>query len=1217
LKSFIGIKITILFIFIFGSICAISIPSFAIKAPKKSFDTKTGTVILPLRGSSGKIRKKKKGPSKAQLELGKGIDEIRWNIVTGGPDIVRDKSLTSASSESPKDIAYRFLKEYKVLWGLKNPKKNLSLTRSINTEYCTVLHFQQMHKGIPVDSGFVIDVNSEGCLTSIMGKYYPDIEIDVKPKISAQAAWAVANEHYEKYKNMKKLRRKIGELSACPKLLIYPTGNKDYLLWKFSGADDTWFYYVDADDGIIQGAYTKIYNQYTDATGFVLQPPAVDAAVSVDFRLFLDPNTNRYNFYDDISTNTLYLGTFDANNHSFNVDSNTPNISDDPINNVFVSAHYYLGKSIEFYMDEFGRNGANNRDLPMAIVTNCLWLDANNRPTGDNAYFNGGNAIFMGAGTTYCSNIAGGIDIIAHEFSHGVTRYMDPNDPAYTGLVYAGESGALNESFSDMMGCAVEYWLSDNVNKFENTFEWLIGEDVTIANKIHGKPYGRNMADPNDTMQPCTYPPDPNINDGYWISTKDMANDSGGIHTNCGVPNKMFYLLAEGGTYNNVQVDGIEIENAAQLIYETHKNRWSSHTGLNFSEARDDCIAEAIKKDNTNGTEWRKSIQNAWAAVGVGEKYTDDYEPDNSMTEAKEIEFDVQQTHSISPIGDQDWMLFTLDSTKLVKIETSGPSGDTRMWLKDDVGNTIEYNDDGGSGWFSLITRELDAGTYYIQIDEYGNNNEIATYYIDLTEVELDSYEPDNSSSEANIVASDHRQIHSIVPKDDADWMYIELSCISNIIIETSGPGTWSDTYLRLYDASLNQIAYNDDGGYNLYSRISLTGLVPGVYYIKVHSYGYYYTIDQYNIDLTIRDTYEPDNTFLESKPILIEEIQSHSIIPENDVDYIRFDLPVYSKIPRVTIETNGPTYSDTRMWLFNVAYNQIAYNDDGGQGLYSKIVYTELLPGTYYIKVDEYSNNDQIGLYDIIITVELLGDDFEPDNTYLYATQISFGINQSHSIAPNYDIDWVKFTLPWYQYPPTVTIETSGPKNDDTRIWLYDAALNLIDYDDYDGPGSFSKIVCSGLPAGTYYVKIDEDGNNEEIDLYNIKATVEEAVHEPDNYEPDNTSSTAKRIYIDSTQTHSIVPENDVDWVYFDLPWYPRVPTITIETDGPEDDDTRMWLYDAYMNLIEYDDNGGPGSFSEIEVIGLWAGRYYVKIDEDNNDVEIDEYEIQLDVDY
>jgi len=118
----------------------------------------------------------------------------------------------------------------------------------------------------------------------------------------------------------------------------------------------------------------------------------------------------------------------------------------------------------------------------------------------------------------------------------------------------------------------------------------------------------------------------------------------------------------------------------------------------------------------------------------------DGYEPDDTSAEATALVSGVAQTHSICPTGDEDWTTFTLTTTSGIILETSGVSGDTRMWLYDSNLTLIEYNDDFG-GLFSRIDRicgadPLAEGTYYVKIDEYGDNNPIDSYDLLLTATE-------------------------------------------------------------------------------------------------------------------------------------------------------------------------------------------------------------------------------------------------------------------------------------------------------------------------------------------------------------------------------------------------------------------------------------------------------------------------------------------------
>jgi hypothetical protein len=179
--------------------------------------------------------------------------------------------------------------------------------------------------------------------------------------------------------------------------------------------------------------------------------------------------------------------------------------------------------------------------------------------------------------------------------------------------------------------------------------------------------------------------------------------------------------------------------------------RCTSDTGTNHAVA-------IVGYDDAGGYWW---VRNSWGTgwgnngyfkLGYGEcsveQYVyyavagspggDSYEPDDSPGQAQWIYGGSPQTHSIAPVGDVDWVKFSLNAESEVVIETSGPSGDTRMWLYDSTLNELDYDDDGGSNLFSRIDRAcgtdaLPAGTYHVRIDELGSDNEIPSYDVTLT----------------------------------------------------------------------------------------------------------------------------------------------------------------------------------------------------------------------------------------------------------------------------------------------------------------------------------------------------------------------------------------------------------------------------------------------------------------------------------------------------
>ncbi len=118
--------------------------------------------------------------------------------------------------------------------------------------------------------------------------------------------------------------------------------------------------------------------------------------------------------------------------------------------------------------------------------------------------------------------------------------------------------------------------------------------------------------------------------------------------------------------------------------------------------------------------------------------------------------------------------------------------------------------------------------------------------------------------------------------------------------------------------------------------------------------------------------------------------------------------------------------------------------------------------------------------------------DVYETDNTFEQAKTITSGQVQTHNINPATDVDWVKFVI---TSPSAVSIETNGSTGADTRLWLYDSNQTELQFDDNSGNGNYSLVnrACGteALAAGTYYVKVDENGQNSTIPEYSLSFTV------------------------------------------------------------------------------------------------------------------------------
>lgn len=320
--------------------------------------------------------------------------------------------------------------------------------------------------------------------------------------------------------------------------------------------------------------------------------------------------------YDPVGTDgyggSITISSKQAGTYTWSGTSTTGKITITNSGNPALDAHWGVEKTYDFYKNTFNRCSYDNKG--------SMILQFINPPHDENVFKSLPNNAFaknfienkyiwpdfiacgMGDGQLMTPVVA--LDIIAHEFTHLVTAYNGNG-----GLEYKGESGALNESFSDIFGHCVENYVNINPN-------WYIGEDVMVNYSNL-----RDMSNPSnsqgDGTQPDTY------EGTYWASTTEPSetNDNGGVHKNSGVQNYWFYLLCEGGNGSNDKnnyytVKGIGIEKAQRIAY--RNLIYYLEPTANHASARTGSLLAAADLYGANSPEY-KSVMNAWYAVGVGE----------------------------------------------------------------------------------------------------------------------------------------------------------------------------------------------------------------------------------------------------------------------------------------------------------------------------------------------------------------------------------------------------------------------------------------------------------------------------------------------------------------------------------------------------------------------------------------------------------------------
>jgi Zn-dependent metalloprotease len=179
------------------------------------------------------------------------------------------------------------------------------------------------------------------------------------------------------------------------------------------------------------------------------------------------------------------------------------------------TVHWGMGKTYDYFYQVHGLNSYDNNGK----LIECVIVDG-----VDNAYWYPNQKFFAFGNSSNVSNKNpyAALDVVAHEFTHAVITYsqnpLNSND----------EPGALNESFADIFGAMVEFYV------FGEQGNYYHGDNIVIG----GAGMSRDMTNPNNTSHPHTY------NRNYWYKGNTQTDF---VHTNSGVQNYWFYLLAEGG----------------------------------------------------------------------------------------------------------------------------------------------------------------------------------------------------------------------------------------------------------------------------------------------------------------------------------------------------------------------------------------------------------------------------------------------------------------------------------------------------------------------------------------------------------------------------------------------------------------------------------------------------------------------------------------------
>lgn len=246
-----------------------------------------------------------------------------------------------------------------------------------------------------------------------------------------------------------------------------------------------------------------------------------------------------------------------------------------------------LGATFDFLWDAFARNSLDG-------AGGSLLATVHYGQDYDNAFWNGERMVFGDGDGEVFSGFTGSLTVIAHELAHGVIEDEG-------GLLYRGQSGALNESIADVFGALAEqHHLGQSVDEAS----WLIGEGI-FTDAVQGSAL-RSLAAPGTAYDDDVLGRDPqpaHMRD--YVVTRD---DNGGVHINSGIPNHAFYLVATA-------LGGNAWERAGLIWYRTLTAGTLSQTA-EFTAFANATLAAAAAEYGEESEEVA-AVRAAWSGVGV------------------------------------------------------------------------------------------------------------------------------------------------------------------------------------------------------------------------------------------------------------------------------------------------------------------------------------------------------------------------------------------------------------------------------------------------------------------------------------------------------------------------------------------------------------------------------------------------------------------------
>ncbi len=579
----------------------------------------------------------------------------------------------------------------------------------------------------------------------------------------------------------------------------------------------------------------------------------------------------------------------------------------------------HLGTTYNYYSARYGRDSFNNAG---GTLIGTVHYSSNYV----NAYWDGSQFVFGDGDGSQASNLAADLDVVAHEYTHGVTENEG-------NMNYSNEPGALNEACSDIFAVSASAYKDGAISA--NT--WLVGEYCWT---------------PGTSGDALRYMNNPTLDDSsydYYPERYTGTSDYGGVHLNSGIGNLAYYLLCQGGTHprskTTTVVTGIGMTKAEQIWYRALCNYFTTTTS--FAAARTATMQAAT--DLYGATE-SNEVGNSWAAVGVGSGGTT---PTTTVTLTNGVALGSQSVSS----GSYLYYKITVPSgqTSLV-VKTTGGSGDADLYVKAGAQPSSSSYDSSSTGSTSVETVTISnpsAADYYIALYGYSASSGItitATYTGGGTTPTVPVLTNGTPVTGISVAKSAYAYYKITVPSGQ-----------TSLVVKTTAGSADCDLYVK---AGAQPTTASYDGkstGSTAVETVTISNPTAGDYYIGIYGYAAASGISlvaTYSAGTTPpagNTETESNNTTSTANTLTSGTATTGYIGTSTDVDYFKVTVPASTTL-YVTLDV--PTGKDYDVKIYNSSNTQVAYGSNGS-GVDESISYrnSATTSKVFYIKVYGYSS--------------------------------------------------------------------------------------------------------------------------------------------------------------------------------------------------------------------------------------------------------------------